>query len=147
MTVRVQEAPFDAGAETAALTASRTDIGGIASFVGLVRGEGDAVRALTLEHYPGMTERRLAEIEAEARSRWELLDCLIIHRVGRMLPGEPIVLVLCASAHRGDAFAACQFLMDWLKTDAPFWKQEETPDGTRWVDAKESDDAAAAKWK
>lgn len=147
MAIRVQEAPFDAGAETAALTAGRTDIGGIASFIGLVRGDGDQVRALTLEHYPGMTERRLAEIEAQARSRWSLLDCLVIHRVGRMEPGEAIVLVLCASAHRGDAFAACQFLMDWLKTDAPFWKQEETPDGTRWVEAKESDDAAAAKWK
>jgi molybdopterin synthase catalytic subunit len=148
MTVRVQAEPFDPGAETAAFAASSGDAGGIASFLGLVRGrhDGTPVLAMTLEHYPGMTERALAGIEAEARRRWPLLDVLVIHRYGRMLPGEPIVLVLTAGAHRAAALDACAFLIDWLKTKAPFWKLEETPDGERWVAARGGDDAAAARW-
>ena len=148
MTVRVQAEPFDPGAETAAFAASGHDSGGIASFLGLVRGHhhGTPVLAMTLEHYPGMTEKALAGIEAEARRRWPLDDVLLIHRHGRMLPGEPIVLVLTASAHRAAALDACAFLIDWLKTRAPFWKLEETPDGERWVEARASDDAAAEKW-
>jgi molybdopterin synthase catalytic subunit len=147
--IRVQEEPFDVGAELARFGQGRTDIGGIATFVGLVRDEhgGERVDAMTLEHYPGMTERQLALIEAEARARWPLLDSLVIHRVGRMLPGEPIVLVATASAHRAAALDACAFLIDWLKTRAPFWKLEETPEGERWVEARESDDAAAARWE
>ena len=149
MAVRVQEEPFDVGAELAALTEGRTDIGGVASFTGLVRDvAGDArVAAMTLEHYPGMTERKLAEIEAEARRRWPLQASLIVHRCGRMLPGEPIVLVATASAHRRAALEACAFLIDWLKTRAPFWKLEETPAGEKWVGAHEGDDAAAARWE
>ena len=150
MVVRVQAEPFDPGAELASFARGRTDVGGIATFVGLVRDEhaGEPVTAMTLEHYPGMTERRLAEIEAEARRRWPLLDTLVLHRVGRMLPGEPIVLVAAASAHRAAALEACAFLIDWLKTRAPFWKLEETPGGgERWVEARESDDAAAARWE
>jgi molybdopterin synthase catalytic subunit len=147
--IRVQEGPFDVGAELAALTEGRTDIGGVASFTGLVRdmAGGERVAAMTLEHYPGMTERKLAEIEAEARRRWPLQASLIVHRSGRMFPGEPIVLVAAASAHRRAALEACAFLIDWLKTKAPFWKLEETPDGAgRWVEAREADDAAAARW-
>lgn len=147
--VRVAEAPFDPGAELAAMSAGRTDIGGIASFVGLVRdfASDDSVTALTLEHYPGMTERRLTEIGNEAIARWDLTSARIIHRVGRMLPGEPIVLTAAAAPHRAAAFEACWFLIDWLKTSAPFWKLEETPDGERWVDAKSSDDSAADRWR
>ena len=146
--VRVQSEPFDPGAEIAAFGRGRTDIGAVASFTGLVRDvAGDErVSAMTLEHYPGMTERQLEAIEAEAGRRWLLQASLIVHRVGRMLPGEPIVLVLTASAHRAAALEACAFLIDWLKTRAPFWKLEETPDGERWVDAREADDAAAARW-
>ncbi|MFO1035401.1 MAG: molybdenum cofactor biosynthesis protein MoaE [Geminicoccaceae bacterium] len=146
--IRVQAEPFDAGHEIAAFGAGRTDMGGIASFIGLVRAEhaGDTVAAMTLEHYPGMTERKLAEAEAEARRRWPLLDVLVIHRYGRMLPGEPIVLVLTGSAHRAAALDACAFLIDWLKTGAPFWKLEETEAGERWVEARASDDLAAARW-
>jgi molybdopterin synthase catalytic subunit len=146
--VRVQEERFDVGAELAALSAGRTDIGAVASFVGLVRdvaGEGP-IAAMTLEHYPGMTERKLAEIEAEAQRRWPLQACLIVHRVGRMEPGEPIVLVATASAHRAAALEACAFLIDWLKTRAPFWKLEESAGETRWVRARAEDDAAAARW-
>jgi molybdopterin synthase catalytic subunit len=146
--VRVQEERFDVGAELAALSAGRTDIGAVASFVGLVRdvaGEGP-IAAMTLEHYPGMTERKLAEIEAEAQRRWPLQACLIVHRVGRMEPGEPIVLVATASAHRAAALEACAFLIDWLKTKAPFWKLEESAGETRWVRARAEDDAAAARW-
>lgn len=148
MTVRVQEVDFDIGAELDALTRDNHRIGGLASFVGLVRdiAGGDAVRAMTLEHYPGMTERQLEAIEAEARRRWPLDATLIVHRFGRLEPGDRIVLVACASAHRQAAFEACHFLMDWLKTKAPFWKREETPAGDRWVEAKDSDDAAAARW-
>ena len=147
--IRVLEAPFDPGQELGRFTAQcGPDTGGIASFVGLVRDshEGRVVHAMTLEHYPGMTERKLAEIEAEARARWPLSATLVIHRYGRMLPGEPIVLVATASSHRSAAFEACAFLMDWLKTKAPFWKLEETDAGERWVEAKASDDEAAARW-
>ena len=145
--ILVQEAPFDLAAEMAALSAGRTDVGGIASFTGICRAD-DGLRALVLEHYPGMTEKALANIAAEAERRWPLTGCTVIHRVGRILPGEPIVLVLAASAHRAAALEACAFLIDWLKTGAPFWKREELADGSeRWVEAKESDDAAAEKWK
>jgi molybdopterin synthase catalytic subunit len=146
--IRIQEAQFDVGAELAALTRGRTDIGALASFVGLVRDLAKApITAMTLEHYPGMTEKKLAEIEAEANARWPLQASLIIHRFGRMLPGEPIVLVATASAHRAAALEACAFLIDWLKTRAPFWKLEETADASRWVAARDSDDAAAARWR
>lgn len=146
--VRVQEAPFDAGREIAALTEGRRDVGAVATFVGLVRdlNEGDAVSGMTLEHYPGMTERALEEICAEAARRWDLIDLRVVHRVGRLAPGEAIVLVAVSSAHRGEAFAACEFVMDYLKTRAPFWKKEATPAGERWVEARSSDDEAAARW-
>jgi molybdopterin synthase catalytic subunit len=152
MPVSVQEADFDAGAEIAALSAGREDVGAVASFVGLVRADkavekiGAGVTAMTLEHYPGMTETALDDIVKEARQRWEYFDARVIHRVGRLLPGDRIVLVAVASAHRGEAFAACEFIMDYLKTRAPFWKKEQTPDGGRWVDARESDDHAARRW-
>jgi molybdopterin synthase catalytic subunit len=148
--VRVQAEPFDPAAELAAFARGRTDVGGIATFLGLVRDEhgGERVSAMTLEHYPGMTERKLAEIETEARARWpDLQDTLVIHRHGRMLPGEPIVLVATASAHRQAALDACAFLIDWLKTKAPFWKLEETGGDERWVEARASDDQAAARWE
>ncbi|MEO1090647.1 MAG: molybdenum cofactor biosynthesis protein MoaE [Pseudomonadota bacterium] len=147
--IRVQREPFDAGSELRALTAKRTDIGAVVSFQGNVRAEqGDrAVRAMTLEHYPGMTEGELARLEAEAQARWPIQASLIVHRYGRLEPGEPIVLCIVASAHREPAFEACSFLMDWLKTRAPFWKLEETADGERWVEAKASDDEAAARWR
>jgi molybdopterin synthase catalytic subunit len=146
--IRVQREDFDVGAELAALCRGKTNIGGVTSFVGLVRDiAGDTrVGAMTLEHYPGMTESALAEIEAEARRRWPLESVLIIHRYGRLEPGERIVLVATASAHRQAAFDSCQFLIDWLKTKAPFWKLEETPQGPRWVEAQASDDAAAERW-
>lgn len=144
--VRVQEGPFDAAAETAALVAGRTDIGGIASFIGVCRAD-DGLAAMVLEHYPGMTERAIARIAAEAEARWPLAGCTVIHRFGRLLPGEPIVLVLTASAHRVAALESCAFLIDWLKTRAPFWKREEFADGSsRWVAAKAEDDAIAARW-
>jgi molybdopterin synthase catalytic subunit len=149
MKIRVQSESFDLGAEVDAMRAGRTDIGAIASFVGLARdlNEGSGVAAMTLEHYPGMTEKALAALVDEANSRWTLLDVSVIHRVGRLLPGDPIVLVAVASHHRGEAFAACEFIMDFLKTRAPFWKKEETPDGERWVEARASDDAAAERWR
>lgn len=144
--VLVQEARFDAGAETELLTAGRTDVGGLATFLGVCRGD-DGLAAMLLEHYPGMTERAIARIAAEAEARWPLTGCTVIHRVGRILPGEPIVLVLTASAHRAAALESCAFLIDWLKTRAPFWKREEFLDGAhRWVAAKAEDDAAAARW-
>ena len=149
MSVSVQEADFDVGAEIAALSAGREGVGAVASFVGLVRADKSAmadVAAMTLEHYPGMTETALEDIVKEARQRWEFFDVRVIHRVGRLLPGDRIVLVAVASAHRGEAFAACEFIMDYLKTRAPFWKKEETPEGGRWVDARESDDHAARRW-
>jgi molybdopterin synthase catalytic subunit len=145
-TVRVQEAPFDLAAESAALTAGRTDVGGLASFVGICRAD-DGLAALVLEHYPGMTERAIARIAAEACRRWPLSGCSVVHRVGRLRPGEPIVLVLTASSHRAAALESCAFLIDWLKTGAPFWKREEfAGGGERWVEAKAEDDAAAARW-
>jgi len=144
--VAIQEAAFDLGSETAALTAGRTDVGGVASFVGVCRAD-DGLDAMVLEHYPGMTERAIARIAAEAEARWPLAGCTVIHRVGRLCPGEPIVLVLTASAHRIAALESCAFLIDWLKTRAPFWKREDFADGrSRWVDAKAEDDAIAARW-
>ncbi len=149
MTVRVQAEPFDAAAEIAAFLAGRRSSGGIASFIGVCRDEhgGTPVSAMTLEHYPGMTEAEIGRIEDEARRRWPLHDVLVVHRCGRLLPGEPIVLVLTASAHRAAALDACAFLIDWLKTRAPFWKLEETAEGERWVDARDSDEAAARRWQ
>jgi molybdopterin synthase catalytic subunit len=146
--IRVQQEPFDAGAELARLTAGRTDIGGTVMFLGSVRdlSEGQDVRAMTLEHYPGMTEKALQDIEREALARWPIDASLIIHRYGRLEPGEDIVLVIAASAHREAAFAACHFLIDWLKTKAPFWKLEENEAGAEWVAAKDSDEEAAARW-
>jgi molybdopterin synthase catalytic subunit len=153
--IRVQREDFDPGVEMAALTAGRTDIGGLAAFVGLVRdlvpgeqgAEPSRIQAMTLEHYPGMTERKLAEIEAEARRRWPLQASLIVHRYGRLAPGERIVLVITASAHRQAALESCQFLIDWLKTEAPFWKLEEGPEGAEWVEARASDEAAKQRWR
>jgi len=147
--VRVQREDFDIGAEIAALTAGRTDIGGVASFLGLVRDMAGSERigAMTLEHYPGMTEKMLGEIDAEAQARWPLDGTLIVHRYGRLEPGDRIVLVVTASAHRKAALESCEFLIDWLKTRAPFWKLEETGEGAEWVAAKESDDEAAARWE
>jgi molybdopterin synthase catalytic subunit len=147
--VRVQEGDFDVGRELEALSRGRKDVGALASFVGLVRDENDghAIAGMTLEHYPGMTEKALEAICDEAHSRWRLLDTLVIHRVGRLAPGDRIVLVGVASAHRGDAFAACEFIMDYLKTRAPFWKREDTSAGSRWVEARDSDDNAAQRWK
>ena len=148
MTIRVQLEDFDVGAELSGLTDGNHGVGGLCSFVGLVRdmAGSEPISAMTLEHYPGMTEKALAEIEAEASARWPLEATLIIHRYGRLEPGDRIVLVAAASAHREAAFEACHFLIDWLKTKAPFWKLEETGDGERWVDARESDDAAATRW-
>ena len=146
--VRVQAEDFDTGRELDALTAGRADVGALASFVGLVRdaNDGSAVKAMTLEHYPGMTEKALEDICRQAMERWDLIDTLVVHRVGALKPGERIVLVGVSSAHRGEAFAACEFIMDYLKTRAPFWKREETPQGARWVEARDSDDAAAGRW-
>jgi len=149
VTVRVQAEDFDAGRELEALTHGRSDIGALASFVGLVRdaNDGRAVGGMALEHYPGMTEAALGDICAQAHARWDILGTLVIHRIGRLAPGERIVLVGVTSAHRGEAFAACEFIMDYLKTRAPFWKKESTPEGERWVEARESDDVAANRWK
>ena len=149
MPVRVQTSDFDAGAEIARLRAADPKVGAVASFIGVVRdvNDGDSVSALFLEHYPGMTERELERICAEAKGRWDLIDTLVIHRVGDLRPTDQIVLVAVTSAHRGDAFAACEFIMDYLKTRAPFWKREDTPGGRRWVEARATDDAAAARWR
>jgi molybdopterin synthase catalytic subunit len=146
--VRVQEGPFDAGREIASLTEGRRDVGAVATFVGMVRdlNEGARVTRMSLEHYPGMTELALEDICAEAARRWDLLDMRVVHRVGPLEPGDAIVLVAVSSAHRGEAFAACEFIMDYLKTRAPFWKKELTPEGERWVEARPSDDAAASRW-
>jgi len=146
--VRVQTQDFDAGAEMARLRAADARVGALAAFVGTVRDVNDAtqVSTLTLEHYPGMTEKALEAIVAEARQRFDIYDALVIHRVGTLRPTDQIVLVVVTSAHRGDAFDACRFLMDYLKTRAPFWKKEQTPDGPRWVEARASDDEAAARW-
>ena len=149
MSVRVQREDFDTGAEIAALAGGRTDLGGVAAFIGLVRdmADGERIATMTLEHYPGMTEKMPAEIEAEAQARWPLDGSLIIHRYGRLDPGDRIVLVVTASAHRKAALESCEFLIDWLKTRAPFWKLEETGGGGQWVEARESDDEAAARWE
>jgi len=149
MKIAVQSEAFDLNAEVGALYQANPKVGAVACFLGLVRdiNEGQGVSTLSLEHYPGMTEKALAQIVAEAGRRWEVLDASVIHRVGTLHPTEPIVLVAVASGHRGDAFAACEFIMDFLKTQAPFWKKEVTPEGERWVDARESDGQAAARWR
>jgi molybdopterin synthase catalytic subunit len=149
MTVRVQTDDFDIGNELAAMRLASADIGAVVSFVGQVRdfNDGDTIQTLTLEHYPGMTEHALESIEADAKARWDIASCLIIHRVGTLKPLDQIVLVAVASAHRDEAFKACEFIMDFLKTQAPFWKKEKTSQGERWVDAKASDDEAQARWK
>ena len=148
MSVRVQEADFDVSAEIASLTSSNHEIGAVATFIGKVRGHahGTSLQSMTLEHYPGMTEDELARIEIEAGQRFRLSASLIVHRVGELRPGDNIVLVVTCSPHRGDAFQACEFLMDYLKTRAPFWKREERAAGANWVDAAAHDDAAAARW-
>jgi molybdopterin synthase catalytic subunit len=147
-TIRLQSTDFDAAAESTLLTGGRTDIGAVVTFTGICRGTeaGAPVAAMTLEHYPGMAEAEIARHVEEAEARWALLGVTIIHRYGRLVPGDNVVLVVTAASHRADAFAAAEFLMDYLKTRAPFWKQEERPDGTAWVDAKSADDAAAGRW-
>ena len=149
MTVRIQTADFDAGAEIAALRRGNPKVGAVASFIGVVRdvNEGDSVAEMTLEHYPGMTEKSIEEIIGQAKGRWKIYEARVVHRVGRLMPTDQIVLVIVTSAHRGDAFAACEFIMDYLKTRAPFWKKEETASGKRWVEARASDDDAAARWQ
>ena len=149
MTVRIQTEDFDAGREIAALRQGNPAIGAIASFIGVVRdvNDGGKVTEMTLEHYPGMTEKSIAEIIEQAKSRWGIFDVLVIHRIGRLRPLDQIVLVVVTGAHRGDAFAACEFVMDYLKTRAPFWKKEQTPDGARWVESRQSDDLAAERWR
>src|ERR1700704_5233776 len=148
MPVRIQTRDFDAGAEIAALRRDNPRIGAVASFIGVCRdaNDGTAVTRMTLEHYPGMTEKALEKIVAEAKARWDLMEVLVVHRVGELKPTDQIVLVVTLGAHRGEAFAACEFIMDYLKTQAPFWKKEATPQGERWVEARASDDHAAAKW-
>ncbi|RAI39715.1 molybdenum cofactor biosynthesis protein MoaE [Rhodoplanes roseus] len=149
MTVRIQREPFDAAAEAKAITAGRTDIGAVVTFTGICRGsdDGQPVAALTLEHYPGMAEAEIERHVAEAERRWPLMGVTVVHRFGRMVPGDDIVLVVTAASHRGDAFAAAEFLMDWLKTRAPFWKKEERPGEAGWVAARDSDDDAATRWE
>ena len=149
MPVRIQTEDFDAGRELAALRGGDRAVGAVAAFIGTVRDvNADAsVASMTLEHYPGMTEKALAAIIDDAKSRWEIADALVVHRVGALKPADQIVLVGVTSAHRGDAFAACEFIIDYLKTRAPFWKKEETADGARWVEARASDDDAAARWR
>jgi len=148
MTVRVQTGDFDIGAEIARIRAGDRGVGAIASFIGTVRDVNDAstITGMTLEHYPGMTEAALDDIVAEARQRFDIRDALVIHRVGALAPGDQIVLVVVTGAHRGAAFDACEFVMDWLKTRAPFWKKERLPDSERWVEARASDDEAAQRW-
>jgi molybdopterin synthase catalytic subunit len=148
MTVRLQREDFDANAEVAALTSGRTDIGAVVTFTGICRGDaaGEPIAALTLEHYPGMAEAEIARHVEAANARWHLLGVTVIHRHGRIVPGENIVLVVTAASHRQDAFAAAEFLMDYLKTRAPFWKSEERAGGARWVEARQSDDAAVDRW-
>ena len=149
MKISVQREDFDCGAEIAALSRGNPAIGALAVFVGLVRdlNDGAAVGRMTLEHYPGMTEKAIGAIVEQARGRWEVIDCTVIHRIGALQPTERIVLVAVTSGHRSDAFAACEFIMDYLKTRAPFWKKEQTPEGERWVEARSSDDAAADRWR
>jgi molybdopterin synthase catalytic subunit len=149
MSVRVQNEDFDAGQELVSMRLSGQQVGAVVSFIGQVRdmNDGDAIQTLTLEHYPEMTEKALEKIENEAKTRWNVLESRIIHRVGTLKPQDQIVFVAVASAHRGDAFKACEFIMDYLKTSAPFWKKEATNLGERWVEAKLSDDVAKARWK
>jgi molybdopterin synthase catalytic subunit len=149
MTVRVQTADFDIGAEIAALRGGNSKVGAVASFVGVVRdiNDGGTVSEMTLEHYPGMTEKAIGEIITQARGRWDVIDALVIHRVGKLAPTDQIVLVVVTSAHRGDAFAACEFIMDYLKTRAPFWKKEQAGGAARWVEARAADDVAAERWR
>ena len=149
MPVRVQHEDFDVGAEIARLRAGRPKIGAVASFIGVVRdlNEGADVATMSLEHYPGMTEKALEAIVDQAKARWDVYDVLVIHRVGELKPTDQIVLVVATGAHRGEAFAACEFVMDYLKTEAPFWKKETTPAGTRWVDARDSDEVARERWE
>jgi molybdopterin synthase catalytic subunit len=149
MAVRIQTEDFDIGVEIVQLRRANPKIGAVASFVGVVRdvNEGDAVSGMMLEHYPGMTEKSIEDIITQARGRWQILDALVIHRVGRLKPTDQIVLVVVAGEHRGDAFAACEFIMDYLKTRAPFWKKEQTAAGTRWVEARGTDDIAAERWR
>jgi molybdopterin synthase catalytic subunit len=146
--VRVQQEDFDLSTEVARLRADNPRVGAVVTFVGAVRdmNDGASVAEMELEHYPGMTERSLRNIVEQAFARWPLSGALVIHRVGPLKPMELIVLVACSAAHRGEAFAACEFIIDYLKTDAPFWKKEQTPDGARWVDARVTDEAAMAKW-
>jgi molybdopterin synthase catalytic subunit len=149
MAVRVQAEDFDAGREIALLRQGNPQIGAVAAFIGVVRdmNDGKAVADMALEHYPGMTEKSIAEIIRQAQSRWKIFDALVVHRVGRLKPLDQIVLVVVTGTHRGDAFAACEFIMDYLRTRAPFWKKEQTPDGARWVESRESDDVAAERWR
>ena len=148
MAVRIQQEDFDVSREIAQLRNANPQIGAVASFIGVVRdlNDGSTVATMTLEHYPGMTEKAIDKIIVEAKGRWQVYDALVIHRIGTLAPLDQIVLVVVTSAHRGDAFAACEFIMDYLKTQAPFWKKEQTPDGARWVEARASDDKAAERW-
>ena len=147
--IRIQEADFDLTTEVKLLRKDDPRVGAVVTFVGTVRdmNDGSQVKGMTLEHYPGMTEKSLEEIIIQAKGRWDIYKTLVIHRVGPLLPEDQIVLVAVTSAHRGEAFAACEFIMDYLKTAAPFWKKEETPEGGKWVDARVTDDAAMARWK
>lgn len=149
MTVRVQQDDFDVGAEITRLRHLYPQAGAVVAFTGQVRdlNDGSMVSSLTLEHYPGMTEKTITDIVEQARQRWQVLDATVIHRIGTLLPLEQIVLVAVASAHRGDAFAACEFIMDYLKTEAPFWKKEASPSGTHWLEARQSDQAARERWQ
>jgi molybdopterin synthase catalytic subunit len=149
VTVKIQAADFDVSAEINALRRSNPKVGAVASFVGVVRdvNDGNTVAEMTLEHYPGMTEKAIEEIIVQAKGRWKVLDALVIHRVGTLKPADQIVLVIVTSGHRGDAFAACEFIMDYLKTRAPFWKKEQTREGARWVEARATDDVAAERWR
>ncbi|MBU3670402.1 MAG: molybdopterin synthase catalytic subunit MoaE [Polynucleobacter sp.] len=149
MPIRIQEKDFDISAEIAALRKGDARVGAVASFLGTVRdmNDGSQVKEMALEHYPGMTEKALEEIASQAKARWDIYDTLVIHRIGPLLPEDQIVLVVVTSAHRGEAFAACEFIMDYLKTAAPFWKKENTAEGARWVDARVSDDIALERWK
>jgi len=148
MRVQVQEADFDLSTEIATMRQARPDLGAVVAFIGLVRdiNAGSKVAAMTLEHYPAMTQKALEGIASQATQRWDIADVLVIHRVGRLLPTDQIVLVAVAGAHRGPAFQACEFIMDYLKTQAPFWKKEQTPNGEQWVEARASDNAAAQRW-
>ena len=148
MTVRIQHEDFDAGVEINRMRLARPDTGAVASFIGQVRdlNDGSNVSSMTLEHYPGMTEKALETIVEQAKQRWDIFDALVIHRVGTLQPTEQIVLVVVSGAHRGEVFAACEFIMDYLKTEAPFWKKEQTAEGQRWVESRNSDDQARARW-